>query len=243
MEPGHEQEAMRSTGIRILTRRPLRVLVDRRRIRLPKLPDVAGSLAYTVADVSSASAARDDNLVIRLMQPEEFEATRDLSVSAFGDDPLIRVLLDDLHESWAWEDELSFVAERDGELVGQVLYTHSFLDAPKRLVDVLLLSPIGVRPDRQNRGIGSLLIRESLSHLALRSEPLVFLEGHPGYYPRFGFQRASDLGFAAPSVRIPLDAFMVYRLPAYEPWMTGALVYPDVFWRADAVGLRDPAAD
>lgn len=172
------------------------------------------------------------------MQPAEFETMRDLAVSAFDDDPLIRLLLDDLHKCWAWEDELSFVAEQDGELVGQVLYTHSFLDAPKQLVDVLLLSPVGVRPDRQNRGIGSRLIRDSLSRLAFRSEPLVFLEGHPRYYPRFGFQGASDLGFTAPSVRIPLDAFMVVRLPAYEPWMTGALVYPDAFWRADVVGLR-----
>ena len=32
---------------------------------------------------------------------------------------------------------------------------------------------------------------------------------------------------------------MVYPLPRYEPWMTGTLVYPDAFWRTDAVGLRD----
>lgn len=164
---------------------------------------------------------------------------RDLSVAAFEGDPQIRVLLENLHESWAWDDELSFVAELDGELVGQVLYTHALLDAPNRLVDVLVLSPVGVRPDQQNGGIGSRLIRESLARLAPRNEPLVFLEGSPRYYPRFGFQRASDLGFKAPSDRIPSDAFMVHRLPTYESWMTGALVYPDAFWRADAVGLRD----
>ena len=26
--------------------------------------------------------------------------------------------------------------------------------------------------------------------------------------------------------------------PRDEPWMTGALVYPDAFWRFDPVGLR-----
>lgn len=87
---------------------------------------------------------------------------RDLSVAAFEGDPRIRVLLENLHESWAWDDELSFVAELDGELVGQVLYTHALLDAPNQLVDVLVLSPVGVRPDQQNGGIGSRLIRESL---------------------------------------------------------------------------------
>lgn len=170
-------------------------------------------------------------------------SSKRFSVAAFDGDPHIRILLDGLHASWAWDDELSFVTELEADLVGQVLYTHAFLDAPRRLVDVLVLGPVGVRPDRQNHGIGSLVIRESLVELAGRSEPLVFLEGSPRYYPRFGFQRASDLGFVAPSARIPADAFMVHRLPAYESWMIGALVYPDPFWRADAVGLREPAGE
>ena len=136
-------------------------------------------------------------------------------------------------------NELCFVAEDDGELVGQALYTHAILDAPRRLQDVLVLSPIGIRPDRQQHGIGSELINASLAVLRQRSEPLVFLEGNPDYYRRFGFARANELGFVAPSVRIPADAFMVHRLPAYESWMTGALLYPDAFWRVDAVGLRD----
>ena len=163
---------------------------------------------------------------------------RQLSIAAFGGDQVIGDLLDALRASWAWDDNLSYIAERDGELVGHVLYTHAILDAPPRLQDVLVLSPIGVRPDRQRCGIGADLIRSTLSVIAQRGEPLVFLEGHPTYYPRFGFRRAADMGFVAPSLRIPRDAFMVYPLPNYEPWMTGTLVYPDAFWRTDAVGLR-----
>jgi putative acetyltransferase len=173
------------------------------------------------------------------MAPDEFEATRALSIAAFGGDQHIGVLLDALRASWAWDDSLSFVAEHDGEIVGHVLYTRAILDAPQALQEVLVLSPVGVRPDVQRSGIGSALITTTLRQLRDRAEPLVFLEGHPLYYPRFGFVRASDYGFVAPSVRIPSDAFMVYRLPAYEASMTGALVYPDAFWRAGAVGLRD----
>ena len=29
-------------------------------------------------------------------------------------------------------------------------------------------------------------------------------------------------------------------IDAHEPWMTGRLVYPDVWWQLDLVGLRDP---
>jgi putative acetyltransferase len=185
----------------------------------------------------------DLRLVVRAMRTNEFNEMRELSVSAFDGDPAIGPLLDALRASWAWDDELSFVAELDGDLVGHVLYTRALLDAAPRLVEVLVLSPIGVRPDLQNHGIGSRLITESLALIQGRSEPLIFLEGHPGYYPRFGFERAADLGFTAPSLRIPQDAFMVHRLPGYEAWMTGTLVYPDAFWRADAVGLRDSPAD
>ena len=181
----------------------------------------------------------NDSVLVRQMEQGEFAAVRALSIAAFGNDLVIGELLDALHGSWAWDDDLSFVAERDREIVGHVLYTHAFLDAPSRLVDVLLLSPIGVRPDRQRQGVGGELIRRSLDVIGQRSEPLVFLEGIPTYHPRFGFGLAAEQGFVAPSLRIPHEAFMVYPLPNYEPWMTGTLVYPDAFWRSDAVGLRD----
>lgn len=174
----------------------------------------------------------------RLMRPDEYAEMRALSVAAFGDDESIGTLLDALHDAPLWDDELSFVAERDGELVGHVLYSRAWVDAPERIVDVLVLSPVGVRPDLQRAGIGGALIRHSLDVLARRPEPLVFLEGHPSYYPRFGFRPGAELGFTAPSVRIPPAAFMVYPLANHHPSITGALVYPDAFWRTDSVGLR-----
>jgi putative acetyltransferase len=32
----------------------------------------------------------------------------------------------------------------------------------------------------------------------------------------------------------------VVRFAAHEEWMTGQLIYRDVWWRYDAAGLRDP---
>jgi putative acetyltransferase len=172
------------------------------------------------------------------MRDDEFPEMRAVAAAAFRGDERIARLIDALRVSWAWDDALSFVAERDGSIVGQALYTHAIVDAPATLVDVLVLSPVGVRPDLQGLGLGSQLIRESLAALVDRPEPCVFLEGHPTFYPRFGFRPGASLGFTAPSVRIPPAAFMVYPLPSYDPSMTGALVYPDAFWRNDSVGLR-----
>ena len=148
------------------------------------------------------------------MASDEFDAIRDVSVGAFGDDPRIRRLLDALRGSWAWDDDLSFVAERDGDLVGHVLYTHAILDASRGLQDVLVLSPIGVRRDLQGQGIGSELIIYSLNAIARRSEPLVFLEGNPAYYTRFGFRRAADRGFVAPQRAFRPTPSWCIRFPA-----------------------------
>ena len=173
------------------------------------------------------------------MRPEEWELARMVCAGAF-DEPGIAELLDTLRGSWSWEDDLAFVALRNDEVVGLVVFTHSFVDAPERVIDVLVLSPLGVRRDLQGQGIGDQLVRAALASLAAtRHEPAVFLEGIPSYYPRFGFRPASQLGFTAPSTRIPDRAFMVYPLPAYDAGVRGALVYADAFWRADAVGLRE----
>jgi putative acetyltransferase len=137
---------------------------------------------------------------------------------------------------------LSLVAEEAGAVAGHVMFTRVVLDAPPCLVPVQVLSPLGVTPQWQRRGLGAALIKEGLRILDERGVPLVFLEGDPAYYVRAGFEPGGGFGFRKPSLRIPDGAFQVVRLSAYEPWMTGTLVYSDAFWRHDCVGLRDEEA-
>jgi putative acetyltransferase len=175
--------------------------------------------------------------------PDDREAVRGVHVRAFGDHgPVVADLVDSLRDTITPGSGLSLVAELDGRIVGHVMFTRSLLDAPRRLVDVQVLSPLGVLPEQHRRGVGSALVRHGVRTLAERAVPLVFLEGDPRYYSRFGFAPGDALGFRKPSLRIPDDAFQVLRLPEHEPWMTGTLVYAEPFWRHDAVGLRDPGA-
>ena len=197
--------------------------------------------------------------LIRVSTPADQPAIAEVVTAAFGDEhgPVVARLVDALRTSPAWDPGLSFVAESapadarpsqtpadagPSQLTGYVLLTRNLLDAPRRLVDVLVLSPLAVRPGHQGQGIGSRLVRHALAAAEGRPEPLVFLEGSPDFYPRFGFAPGRDRGFRRPSLRIPEPAFMVRPLPGYEPWMTGTLVYAEAFWRLDCVGLRDPAA-
>lgn len=134
---------------------------------------------------------------------------------------------------------LELVAEDDdGELVGHVMLSRGWLDASASLVTVRVLSPLAVAPDRQRQGIGRRLIEHAVEDSEDALSPAVFLEGDPGYYVASGFAPATSRGFRSPSVRIPEPAFQVRTLAAYEPWMTGTLVYPEAFWATDTVGLR-----
>jgi putative acetyltransferase len=177
---------------------------------------------------------------VRLEEERDQPAVAAVHRAAFGGDHgnVVADLVDDLREAVARGDGLSLVAERGGEVVGHVMFTPSLLDAPQRLVSVQVLSPVGVLPAWQRQGAGSAMVRRGLEILSERAVPLVFLEGDPRYYSRFGFEPGAELGFRKPSLRIPDAGFQALRLPAYEPWMTGTLVYSETFWRHDLVGLR-----
>ncbi|MCD0481854.1 N-acetyltransferase [Streptacidiphilus sp. ASG 303] len=164
---------------------------------------------------------------------------REVHARAFGDAVRVPGLVDALRTAPAALEPLSFVAVHDGRVVGHVMLSAARLDAPRRIVDVLTLSPLGVLPEHQGRGVGTRLVGHALAAAAAAGAPLVFLEGSPDYYGPRGFERADAAGFRSPSLRIPPPAFQVARLPAYEPWMTGTFVYAETFWALDCVGLRE----
>ena len=175
-----------------------------------------------------------DGLVVRPAVSSDRPAVSSVLISGFGR-PVVAELADALGERDA---SVSLVAVEGSRVVGYVGLSRSWVDAPDRLVDVLVLSPLGVVPDRQRLGVGRALMAGAVAAAGRSGDPLLFLEGDPRYYAQFGFVRGSSLSFAPPSVRVPDQGFQVLPLPAYDPAMTGALVYNETFWAYDCVGLR-----
>lgn len=151
------------------------------------------------------------------------------------------------HVVGVWSDVVArglaraqLVAVDGEEVVGHVGLSHAWLDARSELIDILVLSPLSVLPERQGTGIGAALLAAAVAESERLGVPVVVLEGDPGYYARHGWAPASSYGIEAPSHRIPGPAFQVVALRGHEPWMTGRVVYRDVWWEHDAAGLRDP---
>jgi putative acetyltransferase len=93
---------------------------------------------------------------------------------------------------------------------------------------ILALAPMTVLPEHQRRGIGSALVRSALDAAETLEEPLVVVLGHPWFYPRFGFKRASRYGIF-PSESWPDAAFMAKPLTRWSRALRGRVVYPATF--------------
>ena len=140
----------------------------------------------------------------------------------------VALLVERIRASQNFVPELALVAEDPSGVIGHLMLSWVGLGSKVRS-RILNLTPVSVRPDRQRAGVGSQLIRSVLGRAEDAGEPAVIVEGIADYYPRFGFERASPLGFTAPHTSIPDAAFMVKRLSGYTPDLAGQITYPSAF--------------
>jgi predicted N-acetyltransferase YhbS len=117
-------------------------------------------------------------------------------------------LVDTLRSDPGWIDGLSVVSTTyDGDPAGYALLTRSHIGDTA----ALCLGPCAVPPEYQRAGAGSAAIRAALAAARERDERFVTVLGHPDYYPRFGFTRASAHGVRMRD-DVPDDALMVLAL-------------------------------
>ena len=101
---------------------------------------------------------------------------------------------------------ISLVALADNSVIGHVAVSRvSISDGTAGWYG---LGPISVLPEHQNKGVGSMLMREALRLLEqLKAAGCVVL-GDPGYYGRFGFQADPALVLAG----VPPEYFQALKL-------------------------------
>ena len=124
---------------------------------------------------------------------------------------------------------ISWVAEREDVVLGHILFTPVRIEEGDSVSTAIGLAPLSVRPDHQREGIGIALCRRGLEACREAGERVAFVLGHPGYYPRFGFQPAWEAGlyYERPG---PNPAFMVAELvPGALAGLRGRVRYHEAF--------------
>lgn len=132
----------------------------------------------------------------------------------------------------------SLLAVKRDRPVGHILFTSVRLE-PAAPVALSILAPLAVVPEFQRQGIGGALVRHGLQVLKKSGAGLVFVLGHPEYYPKHGFRPAKALGFE-PTYPIPEkneEAWMVRELrPGTVGMSAGKVICADTlnrpqYWR------------
>jgi predicted N-acetyltransferase YhbS len=160
----------------------------------------------------------------RAEHASDIDAIRAITIAAF-DGTTEADLIDALRAGSAWIEGLSIVATTsDGTVVGHALLTRCHVDA----VPALCLAPCSVSPAYQRQGAGSAAIRAALEAAMWMGEAFVIVLGHPTFYPRFGFRRASEADIRV-SLEVPDDVLMALTLDAARPLPSGLVRYPPAF--------------
>jgi len=146
-------------------------------------------------------------VVIRAERPQDAEAIRAVNLAAFPT-ALEGDIVDALRPRVT--TFLSLVAEADGEVIGHILFTPVAVGEAAPSCRAMGLAPMAVTPDRQRRGVGSLLVTAGLDACRDLGAEMVVVLGHADYYPRFGFRPAADFGLRCP---IPGAEDFFFALP------------------------------
>ena len=109
------------------------------------------------------------------------------------------------------DPQVSLVAAQDDDIVGHIFFSPVSIESPEGSFTAMGLAPLAVRPDFQNKGIGSKLAIAGLKECRRIGHEVVVVLGHARYYPRFGFVPASLKGIRS-EYDVPDDVFMVAEL-------------------------------
>ena len=133
------------------------------------------------------------NLIIRNERKEDYGTVEQLVREAFWNLYVPgcseHFVLHNLRESDDFVPELDFVAEREGQIVGQIVYNRGIIRGEgAEDKEVVTFGPVSVLPALQRRGIGSALIIHTTNLARDMGYPGICIYGDPRYYNRFGFR-------------------------------------------------------
>lgn len=157
-----------------------------------------------------------NNLIIRNEIENDFKAVEVLTREAFwnlyiqGCDE--HYLVHKMRKHPDFISNLDFVAVIDDKIVGNIMYTKSFLlDESGKRIETITFGPVCVLPEYQKKGIGSALISHSKKIAYDNGHKVIIILGHPHNYCKHGFKVSKDFNISDPDGMYPFG-MLVFEL-------------------------------
>ncbi|OGU67281.1 MAG: hypothetical protein A2W30_08140 [Ignavibacteria bacterium RBG_16_36_9] len=173
-----------------------------------------------------------NEIIIRTENQNDYEQITKVNDLAFNQ-PNEGMMISVLRKNKKFIPELSLVAEIDSKVVGHILFFPLNIISGEEAVEVLSLAPMAVLPEYQQKGIGKNLVIEGLKKSKEMGYKAVVVLGHPTYYPKFGFERASKWNIKLPIEDVPDEASMSIELEeGFLKDKAGIIEYPVEYYEA-----------
>ena len=169
-----------------------------------------------------------NNLTIRIETEKDYRAVKELTREAFWN--VYKPGADEhyyVHKMRAHPDflpELAFVLEKDGEIIGSIMYTKAWLeDENGQRKEILSFGPLCVAPKYQRQKLGKALIDHSFAVAREMGYDVNINFGNPGNYVSRGFVscKKKNVSFVVPG-NFPTALLVAELVPdalAGKSWM------------------------
>lgn len=110
--------------------------------------------------------------------------------------------------------ELDFVIEKDGQIIGNVMYTKARLvDENGEEKQIITFGPVSILPEYQRKGYGKMLLEYSFEKAAGLGYEVIVIFGNPGNYVSRGFKSCKKYNICIEDGTFPA-AMLVKELKA-----------------------------
>lgn len=133
------------------------------------------------------------NIIIRNETPTDYRTVESLTREAFWNQNAPgceeHYFVNQMRNHPDFIPELAFVLELDGQLIGNVMYTRSWLiDEQDSRKAILSFGPLSIHPDYQRKGYGKQLLEHSFAAARELGYDAIVIFGNPDNYVSRGFR-------------------------------------------------------
>ena len=141
------------------------------------------------------------NIEIRNETEKDFHEVEELTREAFWNlyfpGCIEHYLVHQMRDHPDFIKELDFVAEYNGKIVGNIMYTKAWLmNENGQEIEIISFGPLSVLPEYQRQGIGSLLVSHTKNAAHEKGTKGIVIFGDPHNYCKHGFKSGKDLNIS-----------------------------------------------